>query len=116
MNALKVVEKSRAKINLSLDILGILENGYHEVEMIMQQIDLYDLVRVERSSVEANGNSRIEVTSNLYYLPTDQTNIAWKAANLMMETYGLEGSVKIHLKRKFQWRLDWQGEVPLRRL
>ncbi len=100
MNALKVVEKSRAKINLSLDILGILENGYHEVEMIMQQIDLYDLVSVERSSVEANGNSRIEVTSNLYYLPTDQTNIAWKAANLMMETYGLEGSVKIHLEKK----------------
>lgn len=100
VNALKVIEKSRAKINLSLDVLGLLDNGYHEVEMIMQQIDLYDLVTVERLNSETDKDSRIEVTSNLYYLPTDQSNIAWKAAKLMMETYNLRDSVKIHLEKK----------------
>ncbi len=86
--------KSRAKINLSLDILSILPNGYHEVEMIMQQIDLYDLVTVEKIP------TGIEVSSNLYYLPTDQSNIAWKAAKLLIDTYQIESGVKIHLEKK----------------
>ena len=89
-----ITVKSRAKINLSLDILGVLPNGYHEVEMIMQQIDLYDLVTVTR--IETG----IEVTSNLYYLPTDQSNIAWKAAKLLMERYNIDAGVKIHLEKK----------------
>lgn len=89
-----ITEKSRAKINLSLDILGVLPNGYHEVEMIMQQIDLYDLVTVERIP------SGIVVSSNLYYLPTDQSNIAWKAAKLLIDACGIESGVKIHLEKK----------------
>jgi 4-diphosphocytidyl-2-C-methyl-D-erythritol kinase len=89
-----ITEKSRAKINLSLDILGVLPNGYHEVEMIMQQIDLYDLVTVTKI------DSGIEVTSNLYYLPTDQSNIAWKAARLLMDQCNIESGVKIHLEKK----------------
>lgn len=88
------IEKSRAKINLSLDILGTLPNGYHEVEMIMQQIDLYDLVTVSKIP------SGIEVSSNLYYLPSDQSNIAWKAAKILMDTYGIDSGVKIHLDKK----------------
>jgi 4-diphosphocytidyl-2-C-methyl-D-erythritol kinase len=94
MHLESITEKSRAKINLSLDILGVLPNGYHEVEMIMQQIDLYDLVTVSRIP------EGIEITSNLYYLPTDQTNIAWKAANLLIETYGIQSGVKIHLEKR----------------
>ncbi len=92
MDAITV--KSRAKINLSLDILSILPNGYHEVEMFMQQIDLYDLVTVEKIP------EGIEVTSNLYYLPTDQSNIAWKAAKCLIDTYGIQSGVKIHLEKR----------------
>lgn len=101
-----IVEKSRAKINLSLDVTALLPNGYHEVEMIMQQIDLYDLVTVERLPVKSGthasdkSEAQIIVTSNLYYLPTDQTNIAWKAARLLMDTYGIKEGVKIHLEKK----------------
>lgn len=89
-----ITVKSRAKINLSLDILGVLPNGYHEVEMIMQQIDLYDLVTVTRI------DTGIEVSSNLYYLPTDSSNIAWKAAKLLMDRYNIQSGVKIHLEKK----------------
>ncbi len=89
-----ITVKSRAKINLSLDILGVLPNGYHEVEMIMQQIDLYDLVTVTRI------DTGIEVSSNLYYLPTDSSNIAWKAAKLLMDRYDIQSGVKIHLEKK----------------
>lgn len=99
---LSIVEKSRAKINLSLDILDTLPNGYHEVEMIMQQIDLYDLVTVSISDQghTQDGQSGIEVSSNLYYLPCDETNIAYKAAKLMKDTYGLKAGVNIHLEKK----------------
>lgn len=99
---LSIVEKSRAKINLSLDILGTLPNGYHEVEMIMQQIDLYDLVTVSLLDDEQteDGQGSIVVSSNLYYLPCDETNIAYKAAKRMMETYHLKRGVKIHLEKR----------------
>lgn len=89
-----VVEKSRAKINLSLDVLGVLENGYHEVEMIMQQIDLWDEVRIEKIQ------SGIVITSNIPYLPTDQNNIAYKAAQKMIERFDISSGVAIHLEKK----------------
>lgn len=89
-----IVEKSRAKINLSLDILGILENGYHEVEMIMQQIDLWDEVTIKTI------DSGIEISSNVYYLPTDQNNIAWKAAKKLIDLYNIPSGVSIHLEKR----------------
>lgn len=89
-----VVEKSRAKINLSLDVLGVLENGYHEVEMIMQQIDLWDEVTIKTI------DSGIQISSNIHYLPTDQNNIAWKTAQKIMDQYAIQGGVSIHLEKR----------------
>lgn len=63
-----------AKINLSIDVTGRLENGYHTVEMIMQSIDLCDTVTVEKKQ------SGISISCDLPYIPKDQRNIAWKAA------------------------------------
>ena len=68
--------KALAKINLGLDVLGKRENGYHDVRMVMQSIYLYDNVRMERT--EEPG---ISLTSNLYYLPQDAGNIAYRAAH-----------------------------------
>ena len=45
MNSIKL--KSRAKVNLSIDVLGKRQDGYHLVEMIMQTIDLYDLIEIK---------------------------------------------------------------------
>ena len=70
----KTVTKAFAKINLSLDVLGKLENGYHEVQMVMQTVSVFDLVTVEKI------DSGIELSTNLPYLPTDRGNIAYKAA------------------------------------
>ena len=54
----KVVTKAFAKINLSLDVLGKLENGYHEVQMVMQTVSVFDLVTVTklRSGIELSSN------------------------------------------------------------
>ena len=86
--------KALGKINLGLDVLGRRENGYHDVRMVMQTLYLYD--RVTLIKKEEPG---IEMESNLYFLPKDSGNIAWKAANLLMEEFGIPGGIKIILNK-----------------
>lgn len=92
--------RSYAKINLTLDVLRRLENGYHEVEMIMQQILLHDEIEVrwEPSSQDFS----IELGTNRAYLPTDERNLAYKAALLMKEHFGRDktGKVRIDIKKR----------------
>ena len=70
----KIVRKSRAKINLSLDIVGKRDDGYHEVDMIMQEIDLYDLLTFEKIN-----DNEIVIECNNRYVPEDSRNIVYKA-------------------------------------
>ena len=86
--------KALGKINLGLDVLGRRENGYHDVRMVMQTLYLYDIVTLIKK--EEPG---IEMESNLYFLPKDSGNIAWKAANLLMEEFGIPGGIKIILNK-----------------
>ena len=86
--------KALAKINLGLDVLGRREDGYHDVRMVMQSVYLYDNVKLE--SREEPG---IELSSNLYYLPDDSGNIAYKAAQMMLEEFDLPGGVRITLEK-----------------
>ena len=94
---------SYAKINFSIDVTGILENGMHTVDMIMHQIDFYDDVNLSFSEEgeKTCGDVNITLTTNRRYLPTDQRNLAYKAAELMIENYkeripGGELSLHIH--------------------
>lgn len=86
--------KALAKINLGLDVLGKRENGYHDVRMIMQSIYLYDEVKIERTKTPG-----IDVQTNLFFLPTGEGNIAYKAAAMLVEEFGLTEGVKITLNK-----------------
>ena len=86
--------KSLAKINLGLDVLGRRENGYHDVRMIMQSIYLYDEVKIKRTK-----NPGIEIKTNLYFLPTGKENIAYKAAEMLIEEFHIEEGVHITLNK-----------------
>lgn len=86
--------KALAKINLGLDVLGRRENGYHDVRMVMQSIYLYDDVKIERTE-----NPGIKVLTNLYFLPTDENNIAYKAAAMLIEEFQIEEGVIITLDK-----------------
>lgn len=96
----RITVKSYAKINLSLDVLRRLENGFHEVEMVMQQILLHDEVAVKWE--EGEDDFRIKLNTNRSYLPTDDRNLAYKAAALMHELYGYgrKGLLKIDIKKR----------------
>jgi 4-diphosphocytidyl-2-C-methyl-D-erythritol kinase len=91
---LVLFEKAPAKINLSLDILGKRTDGYHDVEMIMTTIDLAD--RVKLYTIEQN---RIEVSLESRYVPSDERNLAYKAAVAFKRRYGLPFGVHIHIEK-----------------
>lgn len=85
----RAILKSYAKINLTLDVLGKLPNGYHEIKSIMQTVNLFDLIVVDK--VE----SGIDIRTNLKFLPTNEKNIAYKAAKLFFDTTEISGGARI---------------------
>lgn len=89
----KCVKKAYAKINLGLDVIGRLPNGYHEVKMIMQTVGIYDVLTLEKIP------EGIMVTTDNGELPTDENNLIYKSAKLMLDRYHLSGGVKIHLEK-----------------
>ncbi|MGN0405154.1 MAG: 4-(cytidine 5'-diphospho)-2-C-methyl-D-erythritol kinase [Bariatricus sp.] len=91
----KLELKALGKINLGLDVLGRRENGYHDVRMIMQTLYLYDNVILQKKPEPG-----IEIESNLFYLPKDENNIAWKAAQMLMDEFKLPGGIKISLEKR----------------
>jgi 4-diphosphocytidyl-2-C-methyl-D-erythritol kinase len=91
----KLFLKALAKINLGLDVLGRRENGYHDVRMVMQSIYLYDEV-----VVEARAEQGISLRTNLSFLPTGEANIAYKAAAMLKEEFGLGQGVRISLDKR----------------
>lgn len=84
-----------AKINLSLDILGTRTDGYHEVRMIMQSLQLHDTVTMKISSGQG-----ITMTCSDTTLPTDEQNLACRAAFLFCNTYGISEGIELHLEKK----------------
>ncbi len=86
--------KAHGKINLGLDVLRRREDGYHEVKMVMQTVGLYDSV-----DLRVNGRGGIHVETNLYYLPNNENNLVWKAADLLMEEFGIREGLDIRLKK-----------------
>ena len=86
--------KSRAKVNLSIDVLGKRQDGYHLVEMIMQTIDLYDLIEINEKD-----NDQITIKSTSDEIPLDCNNLVYKAANLIKKTFNINKGVEIHIKK-----------------
>ncbi|MCP8971186.1 4-(cytidine 5'-diphospho)-2-C-methyl-D-erythritol kinase [Ectobacillus ponti] len=91
---MKLLVKAPAKINLSLDVLGKRKDGYHEVRMIMTTIDLAD--HLELTELEED---RIEIISHNRYVPDDQRNLAYQAAKLLKERFGIRKGVSIAIEK-----------------
>ncbi|MGG2468621.1 MAG: 4-(cytidine 5'-diphospho)-2-C-methyl-D-erythritol kinase [Paraclostridium dentum] len=86
--------KSRAKVNLSIDVLGKREDGYHLVEMIMQTIDLYDKLKI--TEIEENS---ILIKSNSLDIPLNEDNIMYKAVNLLRDQFNIEKGIEISIEK-----------------
>lgn len=91
----EITLKSRAKINLTLDVVGKREDGYHLLETIMQSLKLHDQITMSVSDVD-----EIQVKSNLPWLPCDERNLAYKGIKLMKEKFQIEKGVHIYMSKR----------------
>ena len=91
-----------AKLNLTLDITGVQENGYHTMDMLMQAVSLYERVRVSRSD-------RLEISAAGAPLPLGPKNVAWKAAVAFFQQTGLLAGAQIRLEKNAPIRAGMGG-------
>ena len=87
--------KAYAKINLALDVLRRRPDGYHEVRMIMQSVRLHDRLRITRTRTPG-----IRLRTNLDFLPTNENNLVYAAANLFFEQFPQDHGVNIQLDKR----------------
>lgn len=87
--------KALAKINLGLDVVRRREDGYHEVRMIMQTIHLYDKLDIAKTKEPG-----IAIKSNLSYVPTNESNLVYKAGKLLMDEFGITEGVSVDLNKR----------------
>lgn len=90
---MKLTVNAPAKINLYLDVVTRRENGYHDIESIMHTVSLCDIITVELC------DSGITLSSNFPHVPTDERNIAYKAAKAFFEATKLTGGAAIHIEK-----------------
>lgn len=87
--------KARAKINLTLDVIGKRENGYHDLKMVMQTINLYDIIKIM-----PNSTKMIKLSSNVSWLPISHKNIAYRAAELFFKEASIDSGVSIEIIKR----------------
>lgn len=92
MNQLNL--KALAKINLGIDVVSKRPDGYHEVRMIMQTINLYDQIYIHK--IKKPG---ITIKTNLYYLPINENNLVHKAAKMLIDEFDISQGLFINLKK-----------------
>ena len=89
----ELVLRAPAKINLCLSVLGKRPDGYHEVEMVMQAVGLYDEVTVRL------GDSDITVNCDNTAIPAGPGNIAYRAAREMLDRSGSQSGIAIEIRK-----------------
>ncbi len=91
---MRLEKKSPCKVNLLLNILGRRPDGFHELETVMQPVNLCDELQFERTG------SGVQLTCNEKNLPTDSKNLVYRAAAKFLEVAKLSDGVRIHLEKK----------------
>ena len=105
-----IYETAPAKINLTLDTLFKRDDGYHEIAMIMTTVDLNDRLSFQKEKI------KIVVDIEHNYVPNDHKNLAYRAAQLMMETYDLNEGVTITIDKDIPVSAGLAGGSPMHKL
>lgn len=90
----KIKLYANAKINPILDVVERLENGYHNLEMIMQSVDLSDTIIIKKTFT-----NNINLRTNFYWLPTDEKNLVYKVASYIKERYNIKYGIDIKIEK-----------------
>ena len=90
----KIKLNAYGKINLGLDVLGKRDDGYHDLDMIMQSVDLFDKIVITK-----NKTGEITVKSNTSKIPNDESNLAYKAALVLIDEFQIKNGVDIEIEK-----------------
>ena len=90
----KIKLDAYGKINLGLDVLGKRDDGYHDLDMIMQSVDLADKIIITK-----NDSGEITVKSNTGKIPNDESNLAYKAAKVLVDEFDIKKGVEIEIEK-----------------
>lgn len=88
--------KTPAKINLTLEILNKREDGFHNIQSIMQLIDLYDYLTI---GVEPSSETTITLSGTSDEIPYNEKNLVYKATKLFLDHTKLSGIISIHIEK-----------------
>ena len=92
---MKLIRNAYAKINLGLDVLKRREDGYHEVKMIMQMVDIFDTL-----IIESREDEEIHILTDSQKLPCDRNNLIYKGAMVLFEETGRRIGAEIVLNKR----------------
>lgn len=96
MSSITIREKAYGKLNLSLDVVGKMDNGYHEMLMVMQSVSLYDDVLITID----DGAGAITAHTNRAYIPNTNKNLGYKAADVFLNALGIKNkNIGINIKK-----------------
>ena len=90
----KIFVKAYGKINLGLDVLRKREDGYHDLKMVMQNVGIYDGIEIKRVKKEG-----IHIKCNVKSVPTDESNLVYKAAKLLMDEFNIIDGLDISIEK-----------------
>lgn len=97
-----MIYRAYGKINLSLNITGVREDGYHTLESIFLPIDFFDQIEIEKSD-------KMEYSSNRYYIRFNEANTIVKAIELMKKEFNITDNFKINLKKQIPTQAGLAG-------
>lgn len=89
--SIKFKEFAYGKINLYLDVLDKMPNGYHNIESVMQSVTLGDIVTLDIDGYEVNSENSIQIVTSTSIIPNDKTNLVYRCANAFFEKTGILG-------------------------
>lgn len=95
VNMEKILIEAMGKVNLGLDVLRRREDGYHEVRMVMQTVDLCDDLLFERTKKPG-----IEIETDREGIPVDEKNLVYQAADLLMKRFEVTDGLRVKLRKR----------------
>lgn len=104
MKSIKI--KTPAKINLTLEVLGLREDGFHEIQSIMQAVSLFDILTID---VKKTQNNQIYITGNSDEIPYDQSNLAYIAADKFLKELKKTFCVEIYIDKRIPVKAGMAG-------
>ena len=91
----KIELKAYGKINLGLDVIRKRPDGYHDLDMIMQMVDVYDDIVITK-----NKTGKIEVKTDTAVLSNGKDNLAYMAAKMLMDEFKIKDGVNIYINKR----------------